>query len=416
MFISLLVLYALPVICFLMGLVGLWKNPSRWRRYLPMCLNLIFVGAYSYVPEFGSNWDLTRYFPTIEFYGTLPLLDALTYEGGALFSQYFYFWLFGSMHMMHLVPAISTTTVYAVAGYITCDTAERYNGKKYIILIILLQWVVMPYQSIIDNVRNVFGLSLITLAVYLDIVKGKRSAFIYFLYVFGCMMHLSACILILFRIVSVWAKKCFEIVILSQVLFAIIITRIYEWGNTLSYIGFVGVSIRMIIVKLNNYLNNTTNPGAIKYLTLSWADATNLLRLVMVVGALLAVIIVLYALRKKKSWFKDDNNLYAYVGMIALTVITFHIFFLVPNYWRFGTILYVVIGVVLIPLLCANKNLSLLPKSLLYGNLLLLPIAVRTQEVMLRRLPNIIDWSFDALTTNYFTILFDFIKGNNMWF
>ena len=414
MIVALLVLYAVPIISFLFGMVGLWKDPSRWRRYLPMCINFVFVYAYSYTPDIGSNEDLIRYFSDIEFYGTLSFVEALTYAGGALFSQYVYFWLFGSMNMMHLIPAISTSTVYAVAGYITCDTAERYNSERYIALVFLFQLIMLPFHSIIVNVRNVFALSLIILAVYLDVIKGKRNIFVWFCYIFGSLLHLTTFSLIIFRVFSVLGKKYFGAIVLGQLLFGIFTSKIYEWGSVLSFDGAIGVSFTTIIKKLVFYLNDIHSSGASKYLSLPWSDPTILFRLLTVIVAAFIVLIIYNVLRTNNywnSWFRDDQRYYAFVGMIAVTTIMLHFLFNTPNYWRFGSAVIVTIGMLLIPMFCYYRQLTLLPRILLYGNFLLLPIMFWVQFIFLRRLSNFSDWIMEAFTTNYMTILIDLVNA-----
>lgn len=414
MIVALLVLYAVPIISFLFGIVGLWKDPSRWRRYLPMCINFVFVCAYSYIPDIGSNEDLIRYFSEIEFYGTLPLEEALSHAGGVLLSHYFYFWLFGSMNMMHLIPAISTSTVYAVAGYITCDTAERYNSKQYIVVVFLFQLIMLPFCSLINNVRNVFALSLIILAVYLDVIKGKRNFFVWFCYTFGSLLHLTAFTLIIFRVFSVLGKKYFGAIVLSQLFFAIIASKIYEWGSVLFFDGAIGVSFATIIRKLGNYLYNIKTPGASKYLSLPWSDPTIIFRLLTVMMVAFTVLIIYNVLRTNNnwnSWFRDDHRYYAFVGMIGVTTIMLHFLFYTPNYWRFGSAVIVTIGMLLIPMFCYYRQLTLFPKMLLYGNFLVLPIMFWVQFIFFRRLTNFSDWIMEAFTTNYMTILIDLVNS-----
>jgi hypothetical protein len=414
MIVALLVLYAVPIISFLFGMVGLWKDPSRWRRYLPMCINFVFVYAYSYTPDIGSNEDLIRYFSQIEFYGTLSLVEALTYTGGALFSQYLYFWLFGSMNMMHLIPAISTSTVYAVAGYITCDTAERYSSKQYIAVVFLFQLITLPFYQLVNNVRNVFAFSLIILAVYLDVIKGKRNIFVWFCYIFGSLLHLTAFTLIIFRVFSALGKKFFGAIVLSQLFFGMFASKIYEWGSVLSFDSAIGVSFTTIIKKLGNYLNDIHSPGASKYLSLPWSDPTILIRLLMVMVAAFGILIIYNVLRTKNnwsSWFRDDKRYYAFVGMIAVTTIMLHFLFYTPNYWRFGSAVYVTIGMLLIPMFCNYRQLTLLPRMLLYGHFLVLPVMFWVQFIFLRRLTNFSDWIMEAFTTNYMTILIDLVNS-----
>lgn len=403
----LLVLYAFPLLSLIIGLVGLYRNPSNWRRYLPMCINFVFMGAYAYTPDPSSNEDLIRYFPQIEYIALLPFEEALTYGGRGLIAQNLFFWIFGSLHMIHMVPAISTATVYSIAGYITCDTAERYNAKKYIFIVFLLQLVILPYHSIICNVRNVFGLSIVLLAVYLDLAKGKRSLFVWFCYIFGTLMHLSVAILIVFRIVCILGEKYFEEFVLGQALFATIVFNIYELRSLFSFGGALGNAIQTAIRKLNFYLTSTTHVGAVKYLRQSIFST----RTLMVIGAVLAVLIVWYVIRSKSTFFYDSKSLYVFVSFIAMTTISFHFFMMIPNYWRFAATLYVAIGILFIPLLRNYGRFSFIPKLLLVASILIGPAMLLFQIRLSLGLTNLTGWMFGTLTSNYILVLFDFIKG-----
>jgi hypothetical protein len=404
---AVLLLYLFPPLTFLAGMFGLWRDSSHWRRYLPMCIYFLFIGAYSYEPDAFYNFDLIRYFPQIESYGSLSLGEALEYDVTSP-AKSMLFWFFGSLQMKHMVPALTTATVYAVAGYITCDTAERYNGKQYIGWCFLIQLILLPYVSIINNIRNVFGLALVVLAVYLDIVKGKRNIFVYFCYLFGSLMHLSVVILVLFRLASFIGKNYFDLFMYGALFFAASVFKVYELRSLFAFGGSLGIAIQSIIIKLNAYLLDTTNSGAVKYLR----EGVFTSRTFIVVSVFLSLLVIRYAIRSKNRLFQDDKRLYAFAGMTALITITFHFFMLVPNYWRFAAALNVMVGIIYIPLLCGYKGLTVFPKLLFCASLAIVPIVLFFHAIaFLRSLYNSPTWPIDFLTTNYVTILFDLVQG-----
>ena len=103
---------------------------------------------------------------------------------------------------------IAGCIVYGVAFYITCDVAEEYNAQSTIPAVIAIQGCMLPFFSIISNVRNVTAFSLIVLAVYLDTVKKKRNPVVLILYILPVFIHSSAIILVLLRIWFVaWCKS-----------------------------------------------------------------------------------------------------------------------------------------------------------------------------------------------------------------
>lgn len=405
-----LVLYAFPPLTFLIGLIGLWKDPSHWKRYLPMCVYFLFIGAYTLIPDPVMGTDLLRYLPKIDFFGTLSFEDALSYEGKFSFAPALLFWFFGKLDMAHMVPALTTAVVYAVAGYITCDTAERYDGKRFIIYVFLLQLILLPYPFIINNVRNVFAFSLVVLAAYLDIIKGKRNLFVWFLYFLGPLMHLSAVALPLFRIASSFSKKYFELFLLCQFFFTAIVFEVYKYTSLLTFSGRLGYAALSVIKKLNGYLLNTTNIGAVRYMQSSWFSS----RTFVVMSVVFVLIFLWYAIRTNNQWLHDDKKLYSFLAMIATLAISFHVYMLVPNYWRFAAALDVAIGIMYIPLLCRFRHISTIPKICLYGSLSIIPFLIVFRCIDLWRAFYYSTWLFDFLTTNYITIIFDLVRGINV--
>lgn len=405
-----LALCILTPLALLTSIVGLWKSPSKWRTFLPIYIYVIFVGAYCYAPLQGSNVDLVRYFPEIEIYGRMTLAEAFLYNNDILYARDLLFWLCGHLHVIHLVPAITTSVVYSVAGYITCDVAERYDSRRYIGIILLFQFMMLPYVSIINNVRNVFGFSLIIIAAYFDIVKDKRPLWVWLFYAAGSLMHLSCFILIVFRILSRFSKKVFEIVLIVPFIFSSLVYLIYDYSYIFSFGGSFGNSIQTIIRKLYRYMTNTTTVYAIKAAT---SQTYIMNRMIMMVGVVLALILIYYGIRYKKSLFRDDLRFYAFAGMIAMMTLASNVF-AVPNYWRFAAAFYIVIGIMLIPLLSNYRELPLLIKAITSLSLTLGPLGLFIQYWQMRGY-DFKGWGISILFTDYITILFDIFKGIFTW-
>lgn len=390
----------------MLSTIGLWKNSHKWRTYLPMFVYVLFIGAYCYTPMNGSNVDLVRYFPEIEAYGQLTLKEALTYNDDILFARDILFWICGKLQVPHLVPAITTATVYGVAGYITCDTAERYNYINHIGLILIVQFFMLPYFSIINNIRNVFGFSLIILAAYLDIIKKRKGIFIWFCYVAGGLMHLSCFVLVVFRVLCKLAEKMFEVLLFFPVVFSSIIFFIYNNRALISIGGSLGSSIQLIIRKLYIYLTNSSSAYALKVLD-SRAYMAN--RLLMMAAVFLGLVLIYYGIRYNKSYFHDDKRFYVFSGMIAMMTLANNVFVL-PNYWRFAAAYYVVFGFVIIPFLTKIGESNLLVKLLTKSTIAIAPLGLLIQLWQVRGF-DFKGWGLDMLLTNYLTIAFQVFKG-----
>lgn len=409
MVLPILALSLLPPIALLVAIIGLWRNPSQWRVYLPLYIYVIFIGAYCYVPMQGSNVDLVRYLPTIEEYGRLSLMEALGYSDDILFATDILFWICGHLRLPHLVPAFTTATVYAVSGYMTCDVAERYESNRYIGGILLFQFMMIPYISIINNIRNVFGLSVIILGVYLDLVKRKKNALIWFLYISGSLMHLSCFIIVVFRILSGLSKKFFEALLLIPAVFSSVIFLLYNNRSMFNFGGLFGSSVQRIIQKLYGYLINTTSEYAIAATTaLSYVYN----RWIMMVGVFLLLILLYYMIRYKRMLFKDNIYFYSFAGMIASLTLACNVF-AIPNYWRFAAAMYVLSGTIFVPLLCNRKRLPVFIKTLLLVSLCLGPLGLFIHYWQ-NRSYDFTEWAINSMLTNYLTIfyyIFKFLLG-----
>ena len=168
--------------------LGLKKCPSKWKKYFLFYVVTIFIISYSCTPL--NECDLTRYFDMVEIVSKLKSIKAIIFfQNDGLFIKNFIFWFIGKTGDYHLLPAFSNSIVYGVAGYITCSIASERKAEKYIPIIFVVQISMLPFFSITSNVRNICTISLVTLAVYLDLVKKKKSILICMLYILPCFIH-----------------------------------------------------------------------------------------------------------------------------------------------------------------------------------------------------------------------------------
>lgn len=395
-----------PAASFLYSIFNLWNSPSKWRKYIPFLIYIFFIGAYAFESH-HENFDLIRYIPTIEDYGKLSLFEALQLHNDVLYFQHFMFWLFGYLNVPHMVPAISTATVYTIAVFITCDTAERYKKEKYIGIIILFQLAMLPYFNIVNNVRNVFALSLIVLAVYLDIVKKKRNLFVLFCYIAGCLMHLSAFVIIIFRILSRPLKSVFEIIVFLPLFFSPVVSFLYNARSSLFLMGSLGQTVNNIIVKLYGYMNNSHLPYSI--LTMN-SPTVKFDRMVMAIGMTIALLLMWYGLRLNKQLFEDNYDIYPFLGMIAMVSLIFGFTMPMPNFWRFTAAFYTTFSIIIIPYIKQFEKLPYLLKMILpvYAILGILNFSMQLWKCTWFEFG---DWIIAFLTTNLLTIAYDLFIG-----
>lgn len=407
--IKLLVFLFIPIIAGMIGGLGLYKDPLHWRKYLWMGLYVIFMLVYAYYPN-DPALDLNAYFYTLELCGKLTITEILNKFASGLFSQAFLFWLIGHLNIPHLLPAITTTIVYAIAGYITCDTAERYHQEKLIGKILLFQTMTIPFVNVINNVRNVFAFSLIILAVYLDLVKKKRNIFVICLYAIGLFFHLSSFVIILLRVGCVVVKKYMAAVIIIPFVFPYLIDLSYKYRMLFYFPGNVGNGVQTIIAKMYSYMHDSTSTYALEATT---GLTYRLNRYFMMAGAfILCLLIYLLYMQLKDS--VDHMNYMVFIALIGVVTLACNVF-AVPNYWRFAAALYVTSGFAIIQIKNQSHQLTISIRFLYLIFILLAIPDLFIQWWGARDAADYGQWFANSLLTNPCSILFNILKGILLW-
>ncbi len=213
----------------------------------------IFIFAYSYVPAQNSNLDIVRYFDQLErLYGyTLP--EAIKLFSDNLFIENFLFWAIAQLRLPHLLPAITTCTVYGIGAYIACDSAKE-GEECNIWRILLIQFIMIPFVSTLANVRNVFAFSLAVIASYRDLKKKKRDIWTLLLYIIPVFTHKTGLILIGIRFLVPIFKKFMLPALLLIFSLPVLINYALSHIYLFSFRGSLGVLIRRLIYSANNYL------------------------------------------------------------------------------------------------------------------------------------------------------------------
>ena len=250
---SILIFFLTPMMAIYAG-VGLICSPKKWRKYLPFCILPIGIIAYCYNPL--TSADLVRYIAMVEQCRDLTVYETFRYFDDGLVVKNIIFWALSKLDDPHFLPALSSATVYGIAGYITCDTADIWHCERYIPLVLVCQSFLLPFFTITSNVRNICAFSLIILAVYLDTEKKKRNILVLALYIGPCFIHTSAWILVVLRML-VFLIKRFKSWVLFSVFFLPVITNImYQFrGRVLTRSTTINTIINQSIIKAYWYLN-----------------------------------------------------------------------------------------------------------------------------------------------------------------
>ena len=203
------ILFAIVYLLIITDIRLMSEDLKNWKLYVVIYIGIIFVSAYIYNPPSGG--DLERYFQMLQFCKGNSFSDSSqilnTLNNDNLVVRNFIFWLISNYFSFHLLPAISTATVYGVGAYIVGDFSQSNNKINDIPKILLWQFMGLSYFAIVANVRNIWAFSLIILAAYREIIKNKKNILTLALYIAPCFLHTSAIVLILIRLILPIIKR-----------------------------------------------------------------------------------------------------------------------------------------------------------------------------------------------------------------
>ena len=327
---------------------GLANAPRLWRKYLPFLILSVGMIAYCYEPV--GHPDLVRYFEKINYCKDLTLKETFVYFNDNLFISNVLFWVAGKMGMPHLIPALSTMTVYGTASYITCDFSDRSGNSKAIVRVLLYLCCILPFVSIMNNVRNVCAFSLIILAVYRELVKKNRDLITILLYILPCFIHMTGFILVLFRLVVILIGRQFFIAAGIVGLMPMAIKYIVEHLNMIPYMGGIGIIIRKALVTAY-YAMNSSSKWANTIMTSRYHLAQ---RYASFAVAVLFCVLLLFYSRKKNV---ETKEFYGYLGVVYIFTLGCNVF-RTPAYWRFFAAGNIGISTLLTRVFCNNMMWS----------------------------------------------------------
>lgn len=391
MIIAPILLLLMPPLSLFYSALGLCRNPHNWKRYLPFLVISIFVLAYAYVPT--GTPDLVRYIETAQRLHGKTLSEAIVFMNDGLYIENIYFWIISQIGDYQLLGAVPCTIVYAIAFYITCDTADRCNCQRVIPYYIVGQTMLLPWFSILCNVRCIFAFSVIGFAVYLEYVKGEKNSMVWALYVLPCFMHTTGIIFLLFRLSLFITSKAQWLLSFLVALLPSIVDLLYSQVYSLP-IGTVGQSL---IRKVYWYFHDDLRSEFSQRISNSLANTLN--KYLYIGLAVCFAICILLQLNNKNG---KNKKYVTFLFLISISTIACYSI-VTPQYWRFAAAL-VVCGFAPILFYCNNKK-----RGIIRAVFTLLPFfccgGLVLQIWKSRYIVNYIDWMENFFLNNVFVIL-----------
>ncbi|MBQ6214579.1 MAG: EpsG family protein [Oscillospiraceae bacterium] len=327
----LLFIIPFPVLAFGFAWYLMIKAPSKKEGYT-FYIYSMFILAYCYEFSESSNVDLVRYFKQLEHIEGMTLSKASAYFNDGLVTEHVLFWIIAQLQMPHLLPAITTATVFGVGTYITYDSAsieQRKNCWK----ILLVQLVMIPFFTVVANVRNVFAFSIVILAVYRDLVKSKRNLPTLILYLLAIFMHKTGIILFVLRILVPVFKRAYLLTVLLIFSLPVIIKFAYSHIYLVTFGGNLGKTARRLISSSYNYLLGTEGSGNLAEYAQRLESSTGATVNRYIIMAFMLGLFALYLIKYIKT--KDMSNFQIYGVLLCALTLACNVID-APIYWRFA--------------------------------------------------------------------------------
>ena len=400
-----LLIFLCPFLAGFYALMGIICQPKKWKQYIPFHVLFIFMTGYTYSPL--PEMDLTRYFNMVyEISKSKTLNEILKYDNDGMIVKNIIFWLIGRSGDVHLLPALSTAIVYGIAGYITCDFASSYGAKRLIPPFFLLQYVLLPLISVISNVRNICAFSLFVLAVYLDVIKRKRTISVGLLYIIPCFIHPSAVVLIVLRLLVLAGRRLRIFALLALPFFPLAINEAHKYIYFFSNKGTIGIAIQTGIKKAYSYIRRSNlTEYEIELLKSEYAFVQRIF--MMSFAILILIAIFYYSKYGDKSKYRDKFNSFIY--FICIMTLACNVF-IAAHYWRFYCVIVIACPLILIPFIREGKRAKNTMRFL-YCCILLFGIGgVAMNARNLAISSDMLDWFYNLFLTNPFNILYQFFS------
>lgn len=323
-----------PLLIF--SLYFLKRDYLHWRRYTWLYALLIGLFAYSYVPVSG---DLSRYLQRLDRYSYYTLKQAIETYYWLDAGEVAWNWIISKSGIPGLLSGIPQFVIMLIASYITCDYLEKKNAKESIYKAIIIQFLILPEISTINNVFCVSAFALFSLAAYRDLMQKKRNVWTFALYIIACLIHSSAIILVALRLAAIFIKRAKYAAIVLVFLLPILLNTLHS--NAFLFRNYQ-VVYKLIESGYQYYSETEGNP----------AYTVSRLYLISFVHNMLFSFLSLYLVLRVSRKNEDTNNNRAentfstfllLVSVLAISCVIFN----APHYWRFNFIVKLCAAVLL---------------------------------------------------------------------
>lgn len=313
-------------------------KPEKFKYSGILGLSLFFaIMGFYFIPK-NTNSDLVRYFVNYVDIFRGQQLPQIFHNETTLdkffFIQNFLFYVSSRFSNDQMLPCLTMFLVFFNGFSIISDFSKENKLESIVVWQMIFFFIIaVTFTTVVNNIRNILGVSFFCVALYRDLYKDKRSFLTLLLYLFGMSTHIAVIGLVFIRILLSFLIYLKNLNILKVIgislFFGIAITVLLKTGV---YGAFVG--------KAFSYIQGGENGSELQ----SWfqaADSSGFLTLTKIAGALSSLIFIYLAISTIHNSLLTDKNKSLLLFIMMISIIVILLTFLSGTTWlRFYFVLY----------------------------------------------------------------------------
>lgn len=197
------------------------KFSDNFGNTLFIAISLVFI-VFSFVfkPQPFIRWDLIEHFKVIDMMrigGRDYVIKESLYSDLFVYNYFAYFISLLPDNLKNLLSTIPLTIDFFVVGYIYKKIFSEYlpNSKEQVKILSIIMWLfTFGIKLAITGIRCSLAVSLVALAIYMEMIQKKHRIFSIVLYLCAVFIHNFALVAIAVRLIAK-IKKPFLIMLFS---------------------------------------------------------------------------------------------------------------------------------------------------------------------------------------------------------
>lgn len=189
-------------------LIAKCNNIKKTKKILIGYIFILFMMGYFYYPYKTADLSYIKNLITNSLiyknFGEIFLI----FQNKRYSMFYIYYWIFGQIGNVNLLPAVTATFFYSNIFYILYKSCQKFNLSPKTMSVTLLFFMAGgQYLEVISGIKSMFAFSIVALCCYREFIEEKSFIIHLPLYLFAALMHDAALIAVGFRLIYLLFQK-----------------------------------------------------------------------------------------------------------------------------------------------------------------------------------------------------------------